>query len=113
MKKKLIVSVLCAAMAAGSLAGCGLKSPDEPTTAAPAAETTAAPVAGGETTAAPAGDSAGGSGAYNTDDMPEITLVYAEVNPLDTIVGQMATDFKTKVEELSNGKITGQRCSRF
>ncbi len=105
MKKKLIVSVLCAAMAAGSLAGCGLKSPDEPTTAAPAAETTAAPVAGGETTAAPAGGSAGGSGAYNTDDMPEITLVYAEVNPLDTIVGQMATDFKTKVEELSNGKI--------
>ncbi len=105
MKKKLIVSVLCAAMAAGSLAGCGLKSPDAPTTAAPAAETTAA-AEEGETTAAPAGDSAGGSGAYNTDDMPEITLVYAEVNPLDTIVGQMATDFKTKVEELSNGKIT-------
>ena len=103
MKKKLIVSVLCAAMAASSLAGCGLKSPDEPTTAASAAETTAA---AGETTAAPAGDSAGGSGAYNTDDMPEITLVYAEVNPLDTIVGQMATDFKTKVEELSDGKIT-------
>ena len=96
MKKKLIVSVLCAAMAASSLAGCGLKSPDEPTTAAPAAETTAA--AGGETTAAPAGDSAGGSGAYNTDDMPEITLVYAEVNPLDTIVGQMATYFKIDVQ---------------
>ncbi len=103
MKKKLIASVLCAAMVAGSLTGCGLKSPDEPTTAAPAAETTAA--AGGETAAA-GGTSGGSAGAYNTDDMPEITLVYAEVNPLDTIVGQMATDFKTKVEELSNGKIT-------
>ena len=35
-----------------------------------------------------------------------ITLTYAEVNPLEgTIVGQMATDFKTKVEELSGGSI--------
>lgn len=38
--------------------------------------------------------------------MPEVTLVYAEVNPLDTIVGQTDTAFKEKVEELSNGKIT-------
>jgi len=36
---------------------------------------------------------------------PEITLVYAEVNSLDTIVGQTGTAFKEKVEELSNGKI--------
>lgn len=36
---------------------------------------------------------------------PEVTLVYAEVNPLDSIVGQMATVFKDKVEELSDGKI--------
>ena len=35
-----------------------------------------------------------------------VTLVYAEVNPSDTIVGQLATDFKTKVEELSGGSIT-------
>ncbi|MDD3334173.1 MAG: TRAP transporter substrate-binding protein [Eubacteriales bacterium] len=35
-----------------------------------------------------------------------ITLTYAEVNPVEgTIVGQMATDFKTKVEELSGGSI--------
>lgn len=34
-----------------------------------------------------------------------ITLVYAEVNPEDTIVGQVAADFKSKVEELSKGQI--------
>ena len=37
---------------------------------------------------------------------PSVTLVYAEVNPLDTIVGQTATFFKEKVEELSGGSIT-------
>lgn len=37
---------------------------------------------------------------------PSVTLVYAEVNPLDTIVGQTATEFKKNVEELSGGSIT-------
>ncbi|MBP3523596.1 MAG: TRAP transporter substrate-binding protein [Clostridia bacterium] len=35
-----------------------------------------------------------------------VTLTYAEVNPLDTIVGKIATDFKAKVEEISGGEIT-------
>ena len=36
-----------------------------------------------------------------------VTLTYAEVNPADdsTIVGQLALDFKAKVEELSGGSI--------
>ncbi len=34
---------------------------------------------------------------------PKVKLVYAEVNPLDSIVGQTATAFKEKVEELSGG----------
>lgn len=34
-----------------------------------------------------------------------ITLTYAEVNPLDTIVGKIAQDFKAKVEELSGGEV--------
>ena len=34
-----------------------------------------------------------------------VTLVYAEVNPLDSIVGQMADAFKTKLEELSGGSV--------
>ena len=35
----------------------------------------------------------------------EITLVMAEVNPAETIAGQMDQAFKAKVEELSGGKI--------
>lgn len=76
MKKKFVSVLLTVAMVA-SLAGCGLKSPTE--------------------TATTAGGQAAGQ--------PEVTLVYAEVNPLDTIVGQTATAFKEKVEELSGGKI--------
>lgn len=37
---------------------------------------------------------------------PAVTLVYAEVNPLDTIVGQTASEFKRLVEEKSGGSIT-------
>ena len=49
---------------------------------------------------------AGGGGASAAASDPAVTLVYAEVNPLDTIVGQTATAFKEKVEELSGGSIT-------
>ncbi len=35
-----------------------------------------------------------------------VTLVYAEMNPLDTIAGEMAVAFKEKVEEISGGNIT-------
>ena len=114
MKKKVISMALCAAMVS-ALAGCGLKAPDEPTTAA---QTTAAQTeaqaqtdAKAETdaqaeTKAEAGSEAAPAGAYDTANMPEVTLIYAEVNPLDSIVGQMASDFKSKAEELSDGKIT-------
>jgi tripartite ATP-independent transporter DctP family solute receptor len=34
-----------------------------------------------------------------------IKLVYAEVNPIDSVVGKMAVFFKEKVEEMSNGQI--------
>ena len=34
-----------------------------------------------------------------------VTLVYAEVNPLDTIVGQFGSAFKQKVEEISGGDV--------
>ena len=48
---------------------------------------------------APAGDAA----AAASD--PKVTLVYAEVNPLDTIVGQTGSHFKEKVEELTGGSV--------
>ena len=35
-----------------------------------------------------------------------VTLVYAEVNPLDSIVGQTATYFAEQVKELSGGTVT-------
>lgn len=68
------------------LAGCGLKEPETQDTPAPPTDE-------------------GSSSEGSDDTMPEVTLVYAEVNPLDSIVGQMATFYKEKVEEMSNGKI--------
>lgn len=62
-------------------------------------------------------DAAGGAGSAPQEDLsnvdtgdvandPAVTLVYAEVNPLDTIVGQTGSKFKERVEELSGGSIT-------
>lgn len=95
MKKKLISTTLCAAMVATALAGCGLKSPEPAATTAAPAATEAAKTEEKAAEAAEAGVAVG----------PEITLVMAEVNPLDTIVGMTDTAFKEKVEELSGGAI--------
>ena len=89
MKKKWLCMILGTAMVVEILAGCGQKSLDTQKTS----------------TTAEADNTENISDEYSTTDMPEVTLVYAEVNPLDTIAGQMATDFKNKVEELSDGKI--------
>lgn len=101
MKKKLLSALLCAAMTV-SMTACGLSAPEEPAsdaktdtkTDAPAEEKTddAAAEDKAEDAAAPAGEA-------------EVVLTFAEVNPLDTIVGQMDSAFKDKVEELSGGKI--------
>jgi len=66
-------------------------------------------------TSAQTGKSAGGENTENVGMILEtestevqkekITLVYAEVNPLNTIAGQTAKAFKEKVEELSKGTI--------
>ena len=84
MKKML--SALLASLMLLSLAGCGGSS------SAPA-----------QSSPAPA-QSAAASGDISSD--PKVTLVYAEVNPADTIVGQTAAHFKERVEELSGGSIT-------
>ena len=47
------------------------------------------------------------SASADVADDPKVTLVYAEVNPLEgTTVGTVATTFKEAVEELSGGSIT-------
>jgi TRAP-type C4-dicarboxylate transport system substrate-binding protein len=87
MKK--LVPVLLSLVLALSLAACGSSAPAP----APAAPAPAAP-------AAPAADAP----AAASD--PAVTLVYAEVNPLDTIVGRTGEFFRDKVAELSGGTVT-------
>lgn len=107
MKKKVLSAIVCAAMVF-SMTACGLQSPNTATgnsgttnAATSDAGTSDAEAADTTTEAASTGDSA-------TEPVgPAVTLVYAEVNPLEgTIVGQTATAFKDKVEELSGGSIT-------
>ena len=91
MKKISRRSFLAAAgvsAAALALTACGGSKSTAASTATSAAASTA-----------PAGDAA----AAASD--PKVTLVYAEVNPLDTIVGQTGSHFKEKVEELSGGSV--------
>ena len=53
-----------------------------------------------------ASTASGGAASGDAASDPKVTLVYAEVNPLDTIVGQTASYFKEQVESLSGGSIT-------
>lgn len=56
--------------------------------------------------APPASPGTSSAAEGNVANDPKVTLTYAEVNPLDTIVGQTDSAFKQKVEELSGGSIT-------
>lgn len=107
MKKKLISLMLAGAMAF-SMTACGLggndASTDDSSTDAPADDATDEPA--DDAADEPADDaSADNSDAAAAND-PAVTLVMAEVNPLDTIVGQMDSKFKEEVERLSGGSIT-------
>ncbi|MCM1175972.1 MAG: TRAP transporter substrate-binding protein [Blautia sp.] len=99
MKKKLLATLLCTVMVI--TAGCGLQTPDAPADNASASDTS---------TTADAADTSAADTSADTAPAVEpaadaITLTYAEVNPLDTIVGQTATKFKETVEEMSGGSI--------
>ena len=104
MKKKVLALILGMTMAV-SLAACGLQAPETPAApAAPAADNSSA--AADNSAAADTSGAASDTATADTSSAePEVVLVYAEVNPLDTIVGQMATDFASKVDELSGGTI--------
>lgn len=101
MKKRLLSTALCAAMVAGSLAGCGLKTPE--TTEAAATE--AAKTEAAATEAAKEGETEAAAEVGDVANDPQVTLVMAEVNPLDTIVGMTDSKFKELVEEKSGGSI--------
>ena len=96
MKRSL--SLIVTAAMALSLMACGVQAPETPAATeapaqaeAPAAETPAAETAAEAPATEPAADA--------------ITLVMAEVNPLDTIVGMTDQKFKEEVESRSNGSI--------
>lgn len=122
MKKRLVSSVICAAMLAASLAACGSS-----TTATTAAATTAAAettkaaettAAGAETTKAAETTAAGAETTAAASDAaevpvndaaskdPAVTLVMAEVNPsTGTICGEMDKKFISEAERISGGSI--------
>ena len=87
ISRRSFLAVAGAAAAAAALTACGGSSSS---TAASTASSAAASAAGDATAAA---------------NDPKVTLVYAEVNPLDTIVGQTGSHFKEKVEELTGGSV--------
>ena len=91
ISRRSFLAVAGAATAAAALTACGGSSSSTATSAA------------GSTAASTAASVAGDAAAAAND--PKVTLVYAEVNPLDTIVGQTATHFKEKVEELTGGSV--------
>jgi tripartite ATP-independent transporter DctP family solute receptor len=109
MKKKLVSLMLVGAMAF-SMTACGLSSSDSSdSSTSDTTDTTDATDDAADTT-----DDADAADDDATDDTteyaaandPAVTLVMAEVNPLDTIVGQMDSKFKEEVERLSGGSIT-------
>jgi len=87
--KKLLCAILAMTMIF-SLAACGGSNNQGSASSPPASQSTESQPT--ESTAPEAAD-------------PQVTLVYAEVNPLDSIIGQTGTAFKNKVEELSGGSI--------
>ena len=104
MKKKVLSALLCAAMVV-SMTACGLKAPEAADTTTSQTTDAAADATADATDSAAATEAGDSTGTEPVG--PAVTLVYAEVNPLEgTIVGQTATAFKEKVEELSGGSIT-------
>ena len=91
MKKK-ILSVLLAATMTFAMAACGLKTPEQPSEASKASETVQEQASENSANTKVAGTEV-------------ITLVMAEVNPLDSIVGMTDQKFKEEVEARSGGSI--------
>lgn len=102
MKKKLM-SILLGLSLVISVTACGLQAPDTSSADTSAQTESSSADAGTEADTSAPEDTAASTDAGTTEVEPEVVLVYAEVNPLDTIAGQMATAFADKVSELSGG----------
>jgi TRAP-type C4-dicarboxylate transport system substrate-binding protein len=105
---KKVLSIVLALTMIFSLAACGAapaasSAAPAATEAAPAATEAAPAETEAATEAAPA-EAAPAAGDASAD--PAVTLVYAEVNPLDTIVGRTGEFFRDKVAELTGGTVT-------
>jgi tripartite ATP-independent transporter DctP family solute receptor len=96
MKKKFFSALLCATLVF-SMTACGVSAPETSTTDSSTSTTTDASA----TT-----DASSSTAEATTPAGDPVTLVFAEVNPLDTIVGMTDTKFKEEVESRSNGNIT-------
>ncbi len=115
--KKIFSALLSTAMVASMLAGCGLSKTEAPAAEAPAAATeekkeeAAATEEKAEEKTEEAAETTEAAGDYTVNEAaaadPAVTLVMAEVNPLDgTTCGAMDMKFKEAVEAISGGSIT-------
>jgi tripartite ATP-independent transporter DctP family solute receptor len=107
MKKKVLSALLCATLAF-SMTACGVSSPTTSSTdtgSSAGNSTTDNNTAAADTSTAATDTNAAASAS--SDDLGDpVTLKFAEVNPLDTIVGMTDQKFKDEVESLSGGNIT-------
>lgn len=108
MRKNLFRSLLCATVVAASLMACGEKAEEKAPETEAKVETEAkteekAEEKTEEKAEVKDGEEVPVNEAAAKD--PEVTLKMAEVNPLDSIVGQMDTKFKEEVERISGGSI--------
>jgi tripartite ATP-independent transporter DctP family solute receptor len=96
MKKKILSALVCATLVF-SMTACGVTAP----------ETSSTDTSSSSSTASTDTSSSSSTATASTDDLGDpVTLVFAEVNPLDTIVGMTDSKFKEEVESLSGGNIT-------
>ena len=100
--RKLLAIILSLVMCFAFLAACADDTPTPEPTPEPAPDPAPEPAA--EPTPEPAVEPEPPPPGVADD--PHVTLTYAEVNPIDSLMGSTAAEFKRHVEELSGGSIT-------
>lgn len=110
MKKKWIAALLCMAMTAVSLAGCGstaAKTSTAASSAAAPAAATSAPAAAATSAAASAASAApAAAGSYDASKDTPVELIFTSVSVTGDSHTTAMTAFADKVKELSGGSVT-------